>query len=159
MEALNNKNMEIYQDSTYANSFDKTRLGSKTKAKSKAKSKADSIKKVFVISASFVSFILIISIVLGYTEMVSINSNNKILQYENENLKLTIDSLELKLEPYASKERIEKIASNRLNMIYPKSTNVVKLEKKEEKVTEFVEKDKDKKSDKSLISYVNGLLR
>lgn len=160
MEALNNKSLGAYKDGIYADSYDTSISKKKSHAKSKAKFNIYEFKKYFVLSSSIVSLILIITMVLGYTEMVEINSNNKLIQYENENLQLTIDALEIKLKPYANKERIEKIASNRLGMIYPKNSNIVRLKTKpsNEKV-DVAKEDLEKQQDKSLLSYVYKLVR
>lgn len=160
MEALNNKSLDDLRDGIYSNSYDNGINKTKVRTKSRSKINVCKLKKYLTLSSSMFTLILIIYMVLGYTEMVAINSNNKLIQYENENLQLTIDELEIKLKPFANKERIEKIASSRLQMIYPKSTNIVKITDKPYKEDkEFVKKGLEKARDKSLLSYVNDLIR
>lgn len=165
MEALNNNKIESLQNDIYINPYTNSQNRTRSKSRAKARVNFYKAKVYFILSASIISSLLILSVVLGYTEMVAINSNNKLVQAENEDLKLAIDSLELKLSPFASKERIEKIASTRLGMVYPGTTNIVIIEKSSEKSAgqkdqvELAEENQGKAKDESLLSFVNGLIR
>lgn len=69
------------------------------------------------------SLMLLPFIVVGYTKMVAINSDISIIQYENRELNKQVDNLETKIKPYISRTRIENIAKNRLNMVFPGKDN------------------------------------
>lgn len=84
------------------------------------------LKRRMVLINFIVTLILIISIVVSYTEMVKISSNIKVIEIDNESLSMEIDSLKNTLNPLISKNKIEKIATTKLNMIYPQYDNIVK---------------------------------
>ncbi|MDO5026225.1 MAG: hypothetical protein Q4E50_00175 [Tissierellia bacterium] len=159
MEALNKNNLNAFQNEACLDSCREELKDTNTKIKSRVKLNFYKAQRYFILCASIISSILILNVVLGYTEMVSINSSNKLVQGENEDLQLLVDSLELKLSPYISKERIEKIASNRLDMVYPDSTNIVMLEKEGKKVSYIDQEGQKEAEDKSILSFVNGLIR
>lgn len=102
---------------------------------SNKKVKELSIKRIVAVNI-IASLILIIMIAMSYTEMVSISSNINIINMDNEDLKSEISSLEKTLKPLVSSNRIEKIALNKLGLIYPGDSSVVKLENSQVRVLE-----------------------
>lgn len=157
MEAIRDRSIGAYPGSIQNNSIDGLRERTRAKSRSKSKVNIYELQKGFVIFGLILSLILIIYMVLGYTQMVSINSKNKVTQIENENIELAINTLEVKLQPYTSKERIEKIASYRLEMVYPQATNIVRLETLPTNEVQVAEKEETK--DISLTSFIGAMVR
>lgn len=157
MEAIRDRSIGAYPGSIQNNSIDGLRERTRAKSRSKSKVNIYELQKGFVIFGLILSLLLIIYMVLGYTQMVSINSKNKVTQIENENIELAINTLEVKLEPYTSKERIEKIASYRLEMVYPQATNIVRLETLPTNEVQVAEKEETK--DISLTSFIGAMVR
>lgn len=81
---------------------------------------------VFIIG----SLVLVPFIVVGYTEMVAINSDISIIKYENRELNKKVEDLETKIKPFISRTRIENTAKNRLNMVFPAKDNFVNIDDK-----------------------------
>lgn len=92
------------------------------------KSALANIRVVLMIFFIIGSLVLLPFIVVGYTEMVAINSNISITKYENRELNKQIENLEIKIKPYISRTRIENIAKNRLNMVFPGKDNFVNID-------------------------------
>lgn len=157
MEAIRDRSIGAYPGSIQNNSIDGLRERTRAKSRSKSKVNIYELQKGFVIFGLILSLLLIIYMVLGYTQMVSINSKNKVTQIENENIELAINTLEVKLQPYTSKERIEKIASYRLEMVYPQATNIVRLETLPTNEVQVAEKEETK--DTSLTSFIGAMVR
>ena len=157
MEAIRDRSIGAYPGSIQNNSIDGLRERTRAKSRSKSKVNIYELQKGFVIFGLILSLLLIIYMVLGYTQMVSINSKNKVTQIENENIELAINTLEVKLQPYTSKERIEKIASYRLEMVYPQATNIVRLETLPTNEVQVAEKEEIK--DTSLTSFIGAMVR
>lgn len=157
MEAIRDRSIGAYPGSIQNNSIDGLRERTRAKSRSKSKVNIYELQKGFVIFGLILSLLLIIYMVLGYTQMVSINSKNKVTQIENENIELAINALEVKLQPYTSKERIEKIASYRLEMVYPQATNIVRLETLPTNEVQVAEKEETK--DISLTSFIGAMVR
>lgn len=157
MEAIRDRSIGAYPGSIQNNSIDGLRERTRAKSRSKSKVNIYELQKGFVIFGLILSSLLIIYMVLGYTQMVSINSKNKVTQIENENIELAINALEVKLQPYTSKERIEKIASYRLEMVYPQATNIVRLETLPTNEVQVAEKEETK--DTSLTSFIGAMVR
>lgn len=157
MEAIRDRSIGAYPGSIQNNSIDGLRERTRAKSRSKSKVNIYELQKGFVIFGLILSLLLIIYMVLGYTQMVSINSKNKVTQIENENIELAINTLEVKLQPYTSKERIEKIASYRLEMVYPQATNIVRLETLPTNEVQVAEKEETK--DISLTSFIGAMVR
>lgn len=159
MEALKEKGYDQYTGTVampdvYGDTF------AKEEAKSRDIDRSMSLKLKYIIFSGIISFMLIILMVLGYTKMVSINSDVRIIQNENEELKLAIDALKVEIKPYVAKDRIENIASKRLGMVYPTENNIVKLESTTNQKAVAVEAPKenlDKKN--SLLSFIGKILR
>ncbi len=122
------------------------------------KHKEKQAKKRFIFLSSSIIFsaVLIILLVVGYTDMVKINSDLIILEAANKDLAQEKNSLEFKLEPYLNKSRIENLAKEKLHMIYPTNDHIVKLKEDSDSsnlmVKDSVNKDKNKDSIMNLIS-------
>lgn len=158
MEAIKDKSINYSQDGTLT--LDPGLEDLRSKGRSKSTTSTQSIKFKYIVGASIASIMLIILMVIGYTKMVSINSDIKVIQSENEELKLAIDALKVEMKPYVSKERIREVASKRIGMVYPTETNIVKIKSKtvdselaQQKQTEI------KKNPDSLLSFLSGILR
>lgn len=93
-----------------------------------------SLKKKLIGINICATILLIMMLVVGYSEMVGINSNKNIISAENNDYKIEINSLEDIVTPYRSTERIRSIATTKLEMVVPKSEHIVKLEDKGIKV-------------------------
>lgn len=101
-----------------------------SRTRSKVKLKLNTLKfKRFLIALNLSLMVIMATfLAIGYNEMVDISSNNKILAKENNELEVQISSLNTILEPFVAEKRIEKIAMTRLNMVYPSSESIAKLD-------------------------------
>lgn len=156
MEAIKDKNMDLYSREIFEQTLEEKMERPRTRSNTKINTFA--LKRTCVVSASVISFLLILYMVLGYTEMVSINSDRKVLEGEIKSLELTIDSLELKLDPYTSRKRVEQIATNRLGMTYPTEKNIVRINNsKNEK--QLIAEEVEEQGTNSLLSYLTEIIR
>lgn len=116
------------------------------------------MKKVIISINACITLALIILLSVGYTDMLSISSNNLILNSSNEELQIELSSIQEILENSNSDKKIEKIAISRLGMIYPTDENIVKLDK-ENKDTQVGFNSEDTEENKSIISELTDLFR
>lgn len=125
MEVIRDKVMPLQPSQTIDN-----RIASRSKSRADARSKSNEmlVKTIALTSMSILVFILLLNVVMGYTQMVAINSDIRIMHNENESLEKTINNLEIEMAPFITTDRIEKIALNRLGMIYPTEENIVKMQ-------------------------------
>ncbi len=125
----------------------------------RAQRRAKTIRAIIGINI-ILSVILIISMIVSYTDMVSISSSIVVMEQDNEDLSTQLSSLENTIKPYSSQNRIEKIAKNRLGMVYPTKENIVEI-KSDGKSLSI-----DKKESKvglaesgAILSYISNLYR
>lgn len=88
------------------------------------------IKKKIIVINICATIILIMMFIVGYAEMVGINSNKNVITAENKDYKIEINNLENIAKPYRSPERIRSLATSKLGMAFPKDEQIVKLENK-----------------------------
>lgn len=122
------------------NSLNRTRAISLPEEKRKSKVRAKSINygkmfRNFAIVNTCLIVLLIVLLSVGYTDLLSISSNNSILESKNNELSVEVSSLKEIVAPFNSDKRIESIAKSRLDMVYPSSEDIAKVEEnKEEKL-------------------------
>lgn len=103
----------------------------KTKTKTRIKAKRNKkINYITYLSYANICLILflIVSLVVGYTNSLAISSENNILEETIDGLSIEVNSLNEIVTPFNSKNRIEKIAQERLGMVYPSNNDIAKLE-------------------------------
>ena len=125
MEAYKDNNIGLFDQSI--DTSIQNQIKEKTKTKSKEKSFSIFKIKVAIGLSILLSIFLGISFFKGYTEMVSIKSDIKIMEMQNNELELAINNLETQIKPYKDRQRVETIAMRRLDMVYPQITNIVKI--------------------------------
>lgn len=136
-----------------------TRVKSRKKVSRKSKViYYSNLKKVIISINACITLALIILLSVGYTDMLSISSNNLILNSSNEELQIELSSIQEIVENSNSDKKIEKIAMSRLDMIYPTDKNIVKLDK-ESNDTQVGFNSDDTEEDKSIISEITDLFR
>lgn len=127
--------MEAYRDNALG-LFEQTnelqienQIEQKTVAKTKSKVKPISMFWINTLISLSVVMIIFLSIFyfLGYTTMVRIKSDIKVMDGQNKELDLAINDLQIQLKPYTDKARVETIATKRLGMIYPSTNEIVKI--------------------------------
>ncbi|EHR33987.1 hypothetical protein HMPREF9709_00923 [Helcococcus kunzii ATCC 51366] len=119
------------------NSLNRTRAISlpEEKRKSKVRSKSINYGKMFrnfAIVNTCLIVLLIVLLSVGYTDLLSISSNNSILESKNNELSVEVSSLKEIVAPFNSDKRIESIAKSRLDMVYPSSEDIAKVEENNE---------------------------
>lgn len=136
-----------------------TRVKSRKKVSRKSKViYYSNLKKVIISINACITLALIILLSVGYTDMLSISSNNLLLNSSNEELQIELSSIQEIVENSNSDKKIEKIAMSRLDMIYPTDKNIVKLDK-ESNDTQVGFNSDDTEEDKSIISEITDLFR
>lgn len=133
----------------------------KSRKKLSRKSKAiyySNLKKLIISINACITLALIILLSVGYTDMLSISSNNLILNSSNEELQIELSSIQEIVENSNSDKKIEKIAMSRLDMIYPTDKNIVKLDK-EINDTQVGFNSDSSEEEKSIISEITDLFR
>lgn len=133
----------------------------KSRKKLSRKSKAiyySNLKKLIISINACITLTLIILLSVGYTDMLSISSNNLILNSSNEELQIELSSIQEIVENSNSDKKIEKIAMSRLDMIYPTDKNIVKLDK-EINDTQVGFNSDSSEEEKSIISEITDLFR
>lgn len=116
------------------------------------------LKKVIISINACITLALIILLSVGYTDMLSISSNNHLLNTSNEQLQIELSSIQEIVENSNSEKKIERIAMSRLDMIYPTDKNIVKLDKEINDTQVGFYSDSDKE-DKSFITELTNLFR
>lgn len=134
MEAIRDKRLGRYN--SLSSSRDSENKLNRTRRKALSRNRSIALKKYFILTLVISSFILLLSLVVGYTKMVNINSEILVKKIENSEIEMTISEIEKEMEPYISNKRIEQIASSRLSMIYPSSDNIVKIDSADSEVAE-----------------------
>lgn len=134
MEAIRDKRLGSYN--SLSSSRDSENKLNRTRRKALSRNRSIALKKYFILTLVISSFILLLSLVVGYTKMVNINSEILVKKIENSEIEMTISEIEKEMEPYISNKRIEQIASSRLSMIYPSSDNIVKIDSADSEVAE-----------------------
>lgn len=134
MEAIRDKRLGRYN--SLSSSRDSENKLNRTRRKALSRNRSIALKKYFILTLVISSFILLLSLVVGYTKMVNINSEILVKKIENSEIEMTISEIEKEMEPYISNKRIEQIASSRLGMIYPSSDNIVKIDSADSEVAE-----------------------
>ncbi|MCT1795595.1 hypothetical protein [Helcococcus kunzii] len=119
------------------NSLNRTRAISLPEEKRKSKVRAKSINygkmfRSFAIVNTCLIVLLIVLLSVGYTDLLSISSNNSILESKNNELSVEVSSLKEIVAPFNSDKRIESIAKSRLDMVYPSSEDIAKVEENNE---------------------------
>ncbi|WP_282926807.1 hypothetical protein [Helcococcus kunzii] len=119
------------------NSLNSTRAISLPEEKRKSKARAKSINygkmfRNFAIVNTCLIVLLIVLLSVGYTDLLSISSNNSILESKNNELSVEVSSLKEIVAPFNSDKRIESIAKSRLDMVYPSSEDIAKVEENNE---------------------------
>ncbi|MFL8968634.1 hypothetical protein ACKA04_01045 [Helcococcus kunzii] len=119
------------------NSLNSTRAISLPEEKRKSKVRAKSINygkmfRNFAIVNTCLIVLLIVLLSVGYTDLLSISSNNSILESKNNELSVEVSSLKEIVAPFNSDKRIESIAKSRLDMVYPISEDIAKVEENNE---------------------------
>lgn len=119
------------------NSLNRTRAISLPEEKRKSKARAKSINygkmfRNFAIVNTCLIVLLIVLLSVGYTDLLSISSNNSILESKNNELSVELSSLKEIVAPFNSDKRIESIAKSRLDMVYPSSEDIAKVEENNE---------------------------
>lgn len=133
----------------------------KSRKKLSRKSKAiyySNLKKLIISINACITLTLIILLSVGYTDMLSISSNNLILNSSNEELQIELSSIQEIVENSNSDKKIEKIAMSRLDMIYPTDKNIVKLDKEINDTQVGFNRDSSEE-EKSIISEITDLFR
>lgn len=133
----------------------------KSRKKISRKSKAiyySNLKKLIISINACITLALIILLSVGYTDMLSISSNNLILNSSNEELQIELSSIQEIVENSNSDKKIEKIAMSRLDMIYPTDKNIIKLDK-EINDTQVGFNSDSSEEEKSIISEITDLFR
>ena len=133
----------------------------KSRKKLSRKSKAiyySNLKKLIISINACITLTLIILLSVGYTDMLSISSNNLILNSSNEELQIELSSIQEIVENSNSDKKIEKIAMSRLDMIYPTDKNIIKLDKEINDTQVGFNRDSSEE-EKSIISEITDLFR
>lgn len=118
------------------------------------------VKKNIIGLNIFISIALTILLAGEYSEMVKLSSDNLVKEDIIIDSNVQLNSLENMILESQSKNRIEKIAKNRLNMIYPTEESYVKLDSNQKIVDLNDLKTKnDKIALKSIESTLNKIFR
>lgn len=118
------------------------------------------VKKNIIGLNIFISIALTILLAGEYSEMVKLSSDNLVKEDMIIDSNVQLNSLENMILESQSKNRIEKIAKNRLNMIYPTEESYVKLDSNQKIVDLNDLKTKnDKIALKSIESTLNKIFR
>lgn len=104
----------------------KRRLRAKSKTK---RLNFDKFKKNIIAFNVIMSIVLIVLLAASYSEMVTISSDNLIMEQRIADLEINLNSIENIAMKTNSENRIRKIASSRLDMVIPTSENMVAIEK------------------------------
>lgn len=109
------------------------------------------------------SIVLIVLIAASYSEMVTISSDNLIMEQKIADLEINLNSIENIAMQTNSDNRIKKIASSRLDMVIPTSENMVAIEKNSsEKIVDLDKQNIQTAStseSNSVISIITDILR
>lgn len=97
------------------------------RSKERVKYYADLKFKIIIFNIC-ISLALGILLAVGYTDMVGISSDKLLLENKNYNLEVELNTLNDTLLVNDKDKKIEKIAKTILNMVYPTSKNLVKLD-------------------------------
>lgn len=107
--------------------------------------------------------ILFFTLLVGYSEMVHISSNNLVMQGQLDVLEVDENSLKNIATPLQNEKRIEAIAKSRLDMVYPNKENIVKVDNtKNEKqlaLSDFETKNNSNNKSSSVLSIITNLFR
>ncbi len=165
MEALREYERETYLKKDNISEFSEKTEELAVRQRQRNLSKKEKLKKhrekqakkrfVFLSSSIILSAVLIILLVVGYTDMVKINSDLIILEAANKDLAQEKNSLEFKLEPYLNKSRIENLAKEKLHMIYPTNDHIVKLKEDSDNSNLMVEKEEKTNNKDSIMNLIS----
>lgn len=138
----------------------------KVEIKTKKKIKVNKVKFMrfwFYLNLIFI-FALVTITTVDNTKMVNISSDNLIAKNMIGELELELTNLENTIKPYLDEQRIEKIAKERLDMIYPNDSNLVEL--KSETGTKVLKlekfstvKESENNSITSMFSIITNIFR
>ncbi|MFM1539327.1 septum formation initiator family protein [Helcococcus bovis] len=107
--------------------------------------------------------ILFFTLLVGYSEMVHISSNNLVMQGQLDVLEVDQNSLKNIATPLQNEKRIEAIAKSRLDMVYPNKENIVKVDNiKNERqlaLSDFETKNNSNNKSSSVLSIITNLFR
>ena len=107
--------------------------------------------------------ILFFTLLVGYSEMVHISSNNLVMQSQLDVLEVDENSLKNIATPLQNEKRIEAIAKSRLDMVYPNKENIVKVDNtKNERqlaLSDFETKNNSNNKSSSVLSIITNLFR
>ncbi|MFM1525001.1 septum formation initiator family protein [Helcococcus bovis] len=107
--------------------------------------------------------ILFFTLLVGYSEMVHISSNNLVMQGQLDVLEVDQNSLKNIATPLQNEKRIEAIAKSRLDMVYPNRENIVKVDNiKNERqlaLSDFETKNNSNNKSSSVLSIITNLFR
>lgn len=131
------------------------------KSNSRSISKYYLLKKKLVAIFGLVSVIMFILLSVGYTEMLNIQSNNKILTRENSNLVIEKNNLIEIVKPYRDVNRIRKIAADNLNMKMPDidSYALIKNEGNIVSLSDFNVNDIESDTSPSILKIFSNIFR
>lgn len=113
------------------------------------------VKKNIIGLNIFISIALSILLAGEYSEMVKLSSDNLVKEDMIIDSNVQLNSLENMILESQSKNRIEKIAKNRLNMIYPTEESYVKLDSNQ-KIVDL--NDLKTKNDKIALNSIESTL-
>ena len=109
-----------------------TRIRTKTApVKTRTKNRTKNIANAFRLFAFFATIFLVLGLlivsVMSYNRLAVLNKEIASTKNDIAVLQAEHDYLQIKLEPYVSKGRIENLAKTRLNMDYPKQDQIAKV--------------------------------
>lgn len=103
---------------------------SKTKTRKKTKTNSKALVKLSVLIASSLSIVItLVLLISNLSLMVSLSSNNKLAEYKLADLEIELNYMENLYNENNSLKKVEKIATSRLDMVYPNNDSIVVVNK------------------------------